>query len=247
MAFGQAAFNRQLHSAWRLALGGLVIATFYVSFGQSRFWASGWLPPLVAMVAILWAGAPRIGLLVTFMAVLMAIPNIQRTIGLIMVDEQYSWITRLEAWRIVAEITRASPVLGFGPANYYWYTPLFPILGWHVEFSSHNQYVDIAAQTGLLGLVCFVWFAWELSRLSWDLKLIVPDGFARAYVLGAFGGLVATLVSGMLADWVLPNVYNITLSGMRASVMGWIFLGGLMSLWVMTRNSGALARSEWDS
>ena len=38
------------------------------------------------------------------------------------------------------------------------------------------------------------------------------------------------LVAGMLGDWVVPFVYNIGLSGMRASVLGWLFLGGIIAL-----------------
>ena len=38
-------------------------------------------------------------------------------------DNEYSTTTRLEAWGILAEIVRSSnPLLGLGPANYYWYT-----------------------------------------------------------------------------------------------------------------------------
>lgn len=38
----------------------------------------------------------------------------------------------------------------------------------------------------------------------------------------------------MLGDWVLPFVYNVTFNGLRASVLGWIFLGGLVALERMT-------------
>ena len=38
------------------------------------------------------------------------------------------------------------------------------------------------------------------------------------------------LVAGMLGDWVIPFVYNVGLKGFRASVLGWIFLGGLVAL-----------------
>ncbi len=99
-----------------------------------------------------------------------------------------------------------------------------------MNFNSHNQYVDIVAQTGLLGLLCFLWFAWEVGRLGWRLRGRVPGGFAQAYVYGALGGLVGTLAAGMMADWVLPFVYNIKLDGMRASVLGWLFLGGVVAL-----------------
>jgi hypothetical protein len=49
-------------------------------------------------------------------------------------------------------------------------------------------------------------------------------------VIGALGGLVGTVVSGMLGDWFLPFVYNVGLEGMRASMFIWIFLGGLVAL-----------------
>jgi hypothetical protein len=49
-------------------------------------------------------------------------------------------------------------------------------------------------------------------------------------VYGALGGLVATLVAGMLGDWIIPFFYNITLGGFRASILGWLFLGGLVVL-----------------
>jgi hypothetical protein len=142
----------------------------------------------------------------------------------------YSWGTRIDAWFIVLEIAKISPILGLGFANYYWYTPLFPIRGWYVNFNSHSQYVDLIAQTGLLGLACFFWFFWEVGRLGWQLRERVPEGFARAYVFGAMGGVAGTLVAAALVDWVLPFVYNLGMRGFRASVLGWIFLGGLVSL-----------------
>lgn len=34
----------------------------------------------------------------------------------------------------------------------------------------------------------------------------------------------------MLGDCVLPFVYNIGLIGLRASMLGWLFLGGLVAV-----------------
>ena len=47
--------------------------------------------------------------------------------------EQWSWVTRLEAWQIVLEISKASPIFGLGFANYHFYTKLIPIMGWYVK------------------------------------------------------------------------------------------------------------------
>jgi O-antigen ligase len=238
LAFSQAAFNHRLGTGWRLALGGLVLATFYWSLFPARSWASGWLPPLVAFLAILWAGAPRLGLLITVVGAALVLLNLNDVTAFILVNEEYSTMTRWEAWRILGEIIKVNPVLGLGPANYYHYTPLYPILGYVSYFNSHNQYIDIVAQTGLLGLLCFAWFAWEVGRLSWRMRSRVPDGFERAYLYGALGGLVGTLAAGMLGDWFLPYVYNVGLVGTRSSLLAWLFLGGVVVLEKTLASSG---------
>lgn len=231
LACGQAAFNRHLNVLVRVALGALVLATLYVGLMQARDWVSGWLPPLVAVVTTLCVGAPRLGAALTVVAGGVGTIYVPRVIAFVLTaDNQYSLTTRLAAWRVLAKIVQASPALGFGPANYYHVTPLFPILGWYVHFSSHNTYVDLLAQTGLIGLGCFTWFVWEVARTGWELRRRFPSGFAHAYVIGALGGLGGTLAAGMLCDWVLPFVYNITLEGLRASILGWLFLGGLLAL-----------------
>jgi O-antigen ligase len=127
-------------------------------------------------------------------------------------------------------MVRVNPLLGLGPANYYSYAPGFPILGFSVRFSSHNNYIDLIAQTGYLGLACFVWFATAMGVLCRRIIRRVPSGFAKAYAYGALGGLAGTLVSGMLGDWFLPFVYNVGIDGLGASLFAWLFMGGLVAL-----------------
>jgi hypothetical protein len=95
----------------------------------------------------------------------------------------------------------------------------------------------VIAQTGMLGLVCFLWLFFEVWRVGWAIRDKVPDSFARAYIIGSLGGLVGTLVSGMLGDWILPFIYNVGLHGFRSSVFIWLFLGGLIALEEIYRNS----------
>jgi hypothetical protein len=226
MAFSQATFNRDLHPGWRLALGGLVLVTLYVLFILKFADKSGWISAFACVAVIIGARSWRVGLALVPVAVLAVLSVWGRVIS----TDDYSISTRFDAWLIMAQIIRISPVLGLGFANYYWYTPLFPIRGYAVSFNSHNNYVDIVAQTGLVGLVCFLWLLWELGRLGWRLRKEVPSGFAQAYVYGSLGGLAGMVVAGMMGDWVLPFFYNLGLNGFRSSMLGWLFLGGLVSL-----------------
>jgi hypothetical protein len=226
MAFSQAALNQDLHPGWRLALGGLVLYTFYDLVFLRFVDKSGWLPSLICIAAIIGFRSWRTGLVLIPVAAVAAFYLMTGVVS----SEEYSFSTRFDAWSIMAQIIKINPVLGLGFANYYWYTPLFHIRGYAVSFNSHNNYLDIVAQTGFVGLVCFLLFLWQVGWLGWRLREQVPAGFAQAYVYGALGGLAGMVVAGMMGDWVLPFFYNIGLSGFPSSMLGWLFLGGLVSL-----------------
>jgi hypothetical protein len=240
LAFSQAVFNRDLRPAWRWALGGLVAITIYITFFLKFADKSGWIPLFFVMGVIGAFRYKRALLLMIPAAGLAALYLTTAVVG----TEDYSFSTRLDAWMIMAQIIKINPILGLGFANYYWYTPLFPIRGYAVSFNSHNNYVDIVAQTGLLGLVCFLLFLWEIGRLGWHLRSQVPAGFAQAYVYGALGGLAGTVVIGMLGDWVLPFFYNIGLNGFRTSLLGWLFLGGLVSIEQMVMSQSRITAQK---
>ncbi len=236
LAGGQALFNRSLRNPVRLVLITLASVTLVCGYFLARSWISGWLPPLVAAMTLIWLRSWRVGLLVTiggFITVLVRDPSIlYGLVGL----KQYSIDTRLEAWEVLFQyVIPLNPILGLGPANYYFYTPLFPILGWYVSFNSHNQYVDLLAQTGAIGLVIFGWLMASIARVGWDLRLQVTDEFARGYVYSCLGGLAGTLWAGFHGDWFIPFVYNIGMTGFRASMLGWLFLGGLVAIEQMVK------------
>ena len=226
LAFGQTLFNYDLKIKWRLVFAFSAALTFYIAFVLNTGWKSGYLP-LVASVGTLLAlrmgpGAIIVGLIGAAPALYIG----QAAIA----SDQYSYFTRLDAWAIMLEIIQRNPLFGFGPANYYWYTPLFPIRGYSVVFNSHNQYLDIVAQIGLLGLLFFILFAISLALLGWRLRHRVKDGFSKAYVYSILAGLVGLLLSGMLVDWFIPFVYNIGFAGFRTSMLAWMFMGGLVAI-----------------
>ena len=234
LAFSQAVFNRDLHPGWRFSLGGLVLAVLYILAVLKFKDKSGWLPAVMAIVAIISFRSWKMGLALALLGIL---PGLYLATDDIIASDEYSVSTRLDAALIMVEIIKANPIFGLGFANYYWYTPLFPIRGFAVQFNSHNNYIDIVAQTGLVGLGCFLWFFWEVGRLGWRLRERVPAGFAQAYVYGTSGGLVAMLLLAAMGDWVLPFFYNVGLNGFRSSMLAWFFLGGLVVLENVYKNS----------
>jgi O-antigen ligase len=233
LAFGQALLNKSLPIWIRVALIVLVALSLYITLVITRDWTSGWLPAVVALGMIIWQAFPRYRyIMLVVMGVLMFSKVASNLESFVLTkDNDYSLLTRVAAWGTLWELIRINPILGFGPANYYFYTPLFNILGYtNLNFNSHNNYVDMVAQTGFLGLSAFLWFAWRAGKYTLSLTPRLPEGFARAYAISVFAGWVGTLVSGMLGDWFLPFVYNVGFAGFRASIFGWIFLGGVITL-----------------
>lgn len=234
LAFSQAMFNQRLRWPWRLALLLLAMLIIYIGYALNGDWKSGWVPPVIGIATI---AALRYWPWPLALAPFAMIPA-ARIIETLIESDAYSYGTRVDAWLIVLEISKANPLLGLGFANYNAYTPLFPIRGYAVRFNSHSQYVDLIAQQGVLGLICFLWFFAAVAWVGWRLRNRVQNGFAKAYVYGALGGVAATLVAAALGDWVLPFFYNVGMNGFRSSVLSWIFLGGLVALEQMYSANG---------
>lgn len=226
LSLSQAVYNNHLEIRGRVFLYVVVLLTFYVSVVQQNDWKSGWVPSaLVAAVLIGFRFKKFIPFAIPFMLIIAA----YFAQDLISTDE-YSWGTRLDAWLVVLDITRVSPIIGLGFANYYWYAQIFSIRGYNISFNSHSQYIDIIAQTGILGLIFFVWIFVEIARLSWKLINDLPEGFGKAYAHGIFAAVFGSLLAAFLGDWLLPFTYNVGLAGVRASVLTWVFFGGLIAV-----------------
>ncbi|MDX1383921.1 MAG: O-antigen ligase family protein, partial [Thermoanaerobaculia bacterium] len=230
MGAALALLDTSMRTPLRLALGALVVLAFWVALAQSARWISGWLPPAIAVSAVLLVARPWLGLPVVGAAVGVGLWRLDWLLENLVVTNSYSLMTRLEAWKVVVDIIETSALLGTGPANYYWYASTYPILGWYVPFSSHNQYLDLVAQVGLVGAALFLWFCWRVGRVCWCETREAPEGgFERAFAIGALGGLVGSLAAGGLADWILPFVYNTGLKTMASSLLFWLFLGGVVA------------------
>jgi hypothetical protein len=222
----QIIYNHELGWRVRGLLIVLILLAFYVALVQQNDWKSGWVPAAVSVAALVGLRFKKLTLIAIPFALALGIYLAQDLIS----TDLYSWGTRLDAWVVVLEIARVSPLIGLGFANYYWYAKVFTIRGYHIRFNSHSQFVDLVAQTGVLGLLCFLWILFEVGRLAWGLSARLKDGFARGYAYGVLVGMLGSLMAAFLVDWVLPFTYNIGLDGVRASILPWLFFGCLISV-----------------
>jgi O-antigen ligase len=240
---GQLFFNRALRPALRLGLVALLATAAFVVWFMQRDWASGWAPFSLAFLTVLllslWrcnrAAALLLGAVLVAAAVVLYPTVLAHAGG--EAELAMSGGGRAALYRSVLNVVRDHPLLGLGPAAYRQYAfahwlsvGVGRALYIRPNVSSHNNYIDIYAQQGLVGLALFLWFLAGVGLLGWRLARRFHGDFRDGYVQGCLGGLVATVLAMMLADWFLPFVYNIGFPGLRTSALAWMFLGGLVAL-----------------
>ncbi len=231
MGAAQAWFNRTLPPVARLGLLIVVFTALFHGIVQRQDWASGWVPAVIAIGIVAMIRFPRTMICASLAGGAVGLFALKKVIGGLMVNEAYSLMTRMDAWHTLWAIIKKSPIFGVGLSHYYHFTQLYSTTGWYVKFSSHNNYIDLAAQTGFVGLFLFLCFGLATCSLILKLYKEVSGDFERAYVIGCTGCVTASLASGMLGDWLIPFVYNIGLAGFRSSLLFWVFVGGALKLW----------------
>lgn len=231
LAAGQALFNRDL--GWPLRGGLFVVVGLELGYLllYRATWVSGWLPALIAVAVLVWLWDWRVGLALSTVGLLF-IPGLIGfwDTGVNDADQQWSSYTRFATWSIVFKLILINPITGLGPAAYSFYTQYFNYLGVFYVFNTHNNYFDIALQTGLVGLAIFVWLIVVIFQQGWLARRRALDGFSRGYINAVLAALVAVLISGTFADWFLPYVYNIGVPGFQGSLFIWLFAGGLLAI-----------------
>jgi O-antigen ligase len=105
--------------------------------------------------------------------------------------------SRNEIWRATLKLFAAHPLLGTG-LGAYWIgiTAYHDASGVLVPQEAHNDYLELLASGGLIGLAIGVWFALAVIRLA-KRNLASSTGFVRALRLGAILGIAGVGVHSL--------------------------------------------------
>jgi O-antigen ligase len=143
-------------------------------------------------------------------------------------------LERLELWQMNLEHVIRHPLFGMGPAGHTVYN-----MTYHPQDarSTHNNYFDVLAQTGVVGFAAFIWMLATFVAMGVRLLRAVRHqrSFEEAFAAATLAGCAAALASMLLGDWVLPFAYNQTITGFDNASFTWLFLGGMASLYRITR------------
>lgn len=220
-------FNRRLHWLWRGLL--LVYAAGFVYWGFFRriTWLSGWVPAFVGAGAIAFLRSKKLFVVLLIVAVVLAGRYYMRTA--FEAETEESGITRWAAYQANWRVTGKHLLFGTGPAGYAsYYMSYFPT----EAMASHSNYIDLIAQTGIVGSFFMVWFLgaqfWGSYRL-WR-KLRGRGDFAESLSAAVLAGTAGCVIAMALGDWLLPFAYTQGIIGFDMAMFNWLFMGSLWAL-----------------
>lgn len=116
-------------------------------------------------------------------------------------------IGRNEVWGVTWKMFKAHPIFGVGMDGYWAAVPAFhDASGTMTPQEAHNDYLELLASGGLVGLALGVWFAMVvLKRMRVNLNS--PNRFRRAACFGAAIGIAGVAVHS-LVDFGLHMIVN---------------------------------------
>ena len=240
ICYALALFDKNLSRWVRLALLGVVLAWLYYYYVLNVVWLSGWIPIVIACAVITFFRSRRlfvIGVIIGTLYLALDYNKLYQQIVVSNINEGSAG--RIILWEINIDLVMKHPLFGVGPAGYAVYYMTYNPTD---ARSTHNNYFDVLAQTGIVGFVIFIWMMITFLKLANRARLIVKnrETFSEAFAAAVIGGGVASMVAMMLGDWVLPFAYNQTITGFDNASFTWLFLGGGVALYQILKAKGTL-------
>ncbi len=230
LCVGQALFNNSFPKLFRAFL--LLIAGLWLYYGAEvgATWFSGWMPAAVAMMFLVFIRSRPVFLVLLVVAFVLFSFRADHYIDFIWNDAVTYDSNRFEIWQIIIfdlTLTKTNIFFGAGPAGYLpFYETYYPGNAW----VSHNNYVDIFAEVGLVGFSVFIWLLVTTFLSGWHQRNDMPTPFLKAFNLSIVGGFLGTCFAMGLGDWHIPFVYNIGIPGFDFAVYGWLLIGAMLAL-----------------
>ena len=207
-------FSRQ---SWLLAVFGLSCV--------SAFWLRKWIVVAIALVI----------LSLTLLAVWAPGGAIKEVAQFYNPDEVYG-LDRIYFYMTGFQLFVTHPFLGVGAGNYQFFDRVYAEIS--AGGISHNEFITVAAETGIPGLIILIWFLVALLRIPRKLNLRAGDTDNPLYWIKV-AGCVFLLV--WIAECFFQEAFFVTAAAgggtkvMTATVFPWILLGLLFAIFAMSR------------
>lgn len=224
---GAVAFQKQARPLSRILALIILLIAIFVIFYRSVSWVSGWLGLFACVATVAFFSGRRIFALVLLIAVIASViawPFIQTNI--ITSSEEEGDYDRFALMQGAMKYATNFP-LGVGLGNYRTYNSFYYGEKWETTgyTSAHGTYAQLLAETGVPGLLLFIWLL--SSGFSWMSKhyKMVKDQSTRNYLLAALGQMVGISLAAIIGDYIIPTYHNGGLTTFSATIYSWLIWG----------------------
>lgn len=241
MAIGIAIYNEKLAIPVRvllLSLGGIWV---YYRFWQNISWMTGWLPSLCALFVLFYMRSKKLIFLFILLFLVLIVVKYDFFVEAIFAEQMESGTTRLMAWSTNIGLSLKHFVFGTGPGGYAaYYMTYLP----DNAMATHNNYLDIFAQTGIVGIGFYLFIFYRLVTIGLRLckRVRGRSDFVDAMSHAIFAGLVGCIIAMGFGDWMIPFPYTQGIASFDYIVYSWLFLGTLLVLDNLYPSSAAGSR-----
>ena len=129
-------------------------------------------------------------------------------------------VQRALTWQAAFSIFKSHPILGTGPGTFFIYlpehqSPEFFRTGAMMASHAHNEFLEVGAETGALGLLAFLWLLVAYYWSGFKGLKEIKDTRWRLTIAGLMGGVGAFLIC---------NQAGVTLRWTSGASFYWLFL-----------------------
>lgn len=122
-------------------------------------------------------------------------------------DRNFAVIERLAHWYAAVGMFADRPWFGVGVGNYAAVYPAYRIPPWDDPLGhAHNIYLNVAAETGLVGLVAYLLFWLAAFRLAWH-AVRRTEGVWRGVAVGCLGSFVHLATHNVFDNLYVHGMY----------------------------------------
>jgi O-antigen ligase len=160
------------------------------------------------------------------------ISKIKSRISIAQLVQDRSIKRRIATWKFTAMIIKDYPILGSGLGTFKYnslnYQAKFFEQGenrylypYGIADKAHNEYLQLGAELGILGLGIFFWII--IIYFNYGIKLLkrTKDRYSQGILIGLMGGIIAVLVDA---------IFSFPLHLPATLVLFWLFIGLIVSL-----------------